>query len=165
MKSQRLCKHAGEESLYEMFLIGCLLFLLQLTVYLGKRDFVDHVDLVEPVGEINFNLFSLLLCHSAVCSCCWCLVVWVWGVVGLGKRNHWKHLIVLLQTVSSSSTRSTWRRGKVNKQNHLLVYYSHKTTHHDPFKRLTWLKARFPVLVVRALAYLRLYMEETDSLA
>lgn len=23
----------------------------QLTVYLGKRDFVDHVDLVDPVGE------------------------------------------------------------------------------------------------------------------
>ena len=23
----------------------------QLTVYLGKRDFVDHIDLVEPVGE------------------------------------------------------------------------------------------------------------------
>uniref|UniRef100_A0A452EIC5 Beta-arrestin-1 n=1 Tax=Capra hircus TaxID=9925 RepID=A0A452EIC5_CAPHI len=26
-------------------------FLSQLTVYLGKRDFVDHIDLVEPVGE------------------------------------------------------------------------------------------------------------------
>ena len=25
--------------------------LSQLTVYLGKRDFVDHIDLVEPVGE------------------------------------------------------------------------------------------------------------------
>lgn len=23
----------------------------QLTVYLGKRDFVDHIDLVDPVGE------------------------------------------------------------------------------------------------------------------
>lgn len=27
----------------------CLSF--QLTVYLGKRDFVDHIDLVDPVGE------------------------------------------------------------------------------------------------------------------
>uniref|UniRef100_A0A8B9EPR1 Uncharacterized protein n=1 Tax=Anser cygnoides TaxID=8845 RepID=A0A8B9EPR1_ANSCY len=23
----------------------------QLTVYLGKRDFVDHIDVVDPVGE------------------------------------------------------------------------------------------------------------------
>lgn len=23
----------------------------QLTVYLGKRDFVDHINLVDPVGE------------------------------------------------------------------------------------------------------------------
>lgn len=23
---------------------------LQLTVYLGKRDFVDHIDVVDPVG-------------------------------------------------------------------------------------------------------------------
>uniref|UniRef100_A0A3B5LZJ0 Beta-arrestin-1 n=1 Tax=Xiphophorus couchianus TaxID=32473 RepID=A0A3B5LZJ0_9TELE len=29
-----------------------VLFLLQLTVYLGKRDFVDHVDLVEPVDGV-----------------------------------------------------------------------------------------------------------------
>lgn len=26
-------------------------YLPQLTVYLGKRDFVDHIDLVDPVGE------------------------------------------------------------------------------------------------------------------
>lgn len=24
---------------------------LQLTVYLGKRDFVDHIDVVDPVGK------------------------------------------------------------------------------------------------------------------
>lgn len=34
-------------------------FLLQLTVYLGKRDFVDHVDRVEPVGEAGFLMFSV----------------------------------------------------------------------------------------------------------
>uniref|UniRef100_A0A4W6D2H3 Beta-arrestin-1 n=1 Tax=Lates calcarifer TaxID=8187 RepID=A0A4W6D2H3_LATCA len=35
-----------------LILIGYLLFLPQLTVYLGKRDFVDHVDLVEPVDGV-----------------------------------------------------------------------------------------------------------------
>uniref|UniRef100_A0A3Q4HZ23 Beta-arrestin-1 n=1 Tax=Neolamprologus brichardi TaxID=32507 RepID=A0A3Q4HZ23_NEOBR len=33
----------------------------KLTVYLGKRDFVDHVDRVEPVGEILF-MFVTLTC-------------------------------------------------------------------------------------------------------
>lgn len=46
-----------------LILIGYLLFLSQLTVYLGKRDFVDHVDLVEPVGEISFYSFLV----SSVC--------------------------------------------------------------------------------------------------
>uniref|UniRef100_A0A3Q1F0B2 Beta-arrestin-1 n=1 Tax=Acanthochromis polyacanthus TaxID=80966 RepID=A0A3Q1F0B2_9TELE len=39
--------------------------LLQLTVYLGKRDFVDHVDLVEPVGELHLHpahMFVTLTC-------------------------------------------------------------------------------------------------------
>lgn len=30
---------------------------LQLTVYLGKRDFVDHLDHVDPVGEDLAGLF------------------------------------------------------------------------------------------------------------
>lgn len=42
---------------------------VQLTVYLGKRDFVDHLDHVDPVGEsahldtccLNFNL-----CHQCL---------------------------------------------------------------------------------------------------
>lgn len=32
---------------------------LQVTVYLGKRDFVDHLDHVDPVGESK---------HLDVCS-------------------------------------------------------------------------------------------------
>lgn len=37
------------------------LFSLQLTVYLGKRDFVDHLDHVDPVGE---SLTSVLMLFS-----------------------------------------------------------------------------------------------------
>lgn len=40
--------------------IGCLKWLkshfhwsAQVTVYLGKRDFVDHLDHVDPVGEFE----------------------------------------------------------------------------------------------------------------
>uniref|UniRef100_A0A3P8U6W6 Beta-arrestin-1 n=1 Tax=Amphiprion percula TaxID=161767 RepID=A0A3P8U6W6_AMPPE len=35
--------------------------LLQLTVYLGKRDFVDHVDLVEAVGDVRHSDLRLPL--------------------------------------------------------------------------------------------------------
>lgn len=40
-------------------------YLFKLTVYLGKRDFVDHVDIVEPVG-MTFILFIIILNH---CKC------------------------------------------------------------------------------------------------
>lgn len=30
---------------------GCCDWSVQVTVYLGKRDFVDHLDHVDPVGE------------------------------------------------------------------------------------------------------------------
>lgn len=39
--------------------------LFKLTVYLGKRDFVDHVDIVEPVG-MPFILFVFVFILSFV---------------------------------------------------------------------------------------------------
>lgn len=30
----------------------------QVVVYMGKRDFVDHCDFVDPVGEFRLNLAS-----------------------------------------------------------------------------------------------------------
>lgn len=33
-------------------------YLFKLTVYLGKRDFVDHVDIVEPVGMPFLSVFN-----------------------------------------------------------------------------------------------------------
>lgn len=35
----------------------------KITVYIGKRDFVDHITSVDPIGEfddiVNFNFFFL----------------------------------------------------------------------------------------------------------
>uniref|UniRef100_A0A8C4PA45 Uncharacterized protein n=1 Tax=Dromaius novaehollandiae TaxID=8790 RepID=A0A8C4PA45_DRONO len=31
---------------------------IMLTVYLGKRDFVDHIDVVDPVAESPRGMFS-----------------------------------------------------------------------------------------------------------
>jgi hypothetical protein len=31
------------------------LFFLQVTIYLGKRDYVDHVSQVEPVGKLSLE--------------------------------------------------------------------------------------------------------------
>lgn len=44
---------------------------MQLTVYLGKRDFVDHLDHVDPVGEsglvcVCFGVFREYGCCCAV---------------------------------------------------------------------------------------------------
>lgn len=44
---------------------------VQLTVYLGKRDFVDHLDHVDPVGEsglvcVCFGVFREHGCCGAV---------------------------------------------------------------------------------------------------
>lgn len=36
----------------------------QVAVYMGKRDFVDHCDFVDPVGE-----FRLSLAHSLMDNC------------------------------------------------------------------------------------------------
>lgn len=38
-------------------LFNVLLYcMFQITVYLGKRDFVDHLDHVDPVGELTPHL-------------------------------------------------------------------------------------------------------------
>lgn len=34
----------------------------QVVVYMGKRDFVDHCDFVDPVGELRLNLAHVRLC-------------------------------------------------------------------------------------------------------
>lgn len=39
---------------------------MQLTVYLGKRDFVDHLDHVDPVGESGLVCFGVFREHG----CC-----------------------------------------------------------------------------------------------
>ena len=39
----------------------CVCMFLQVSVYMGKRDFVDHVHSVEPVGEFYFLFFHQLL--------------------------------------------------------------------------------------------------------
>lgn len=33
----------------------------QVVVYMGKRDFVDHCDFVDPVGEFRLNLAHVRL--------------------------------------------------------------------------------------------------------
>jgi hypothetical protein len=33
-------------------------------VYLGKRDFVDHVSHVEPIGQFTYMIFLIFLCLS-----------------------------------------------------------------------------------------------------
>lgn len=47
----------------------------QLTVYLGKRDFVDHLTCVDPVGESKILLASITLSNivpSASVPCLFC---------------------------------------------------------------------------------------------
>lgn len=39
-----------------VFFFKYVLRLFQITVYLGKRDFVDHLDQVDPVGELSPHL-------------------------------------------------------------------------------------------------------------
>lgn len=61
--------------------------LLQVGVYMGKRDFVDRVDSVDPVGESSTRLypeselFILFLTHQTILKCYNCLwsppVVWL----------------------------------------------------------------------------------------
>lgn len=45
----------------------------QVAVYMGKRDFVDHCDFVDPVGERSIYVFILKLadtnCVNTPCVC------------------------------------------------------------------------------------------------
>lgn len=34
----------------------------KLTMYLGKRDFVDHISGVEPIGKCMFVYFQVTVC-------------------------------------------------------------------------------------------------------
>lgn len=46
-----LCSHEPA-----VFLNNMIYHLFQITVYLGKRDFVDHLDQVDSVGELTPHL-------------------------------------------------------------------------------------------------------------
>ena len=39
----------------------------QITTYLGKRDFVDHIEHIDPVGELSIVFFSVTLTFFYVC--------------------------------------------------------------------------------------------------
>lgn len=54
---------------------------LQLTVYLGKRDFVDHIDVVDPVG-MWWQEWDLS-CREMCASVGW--AVWDEGFWGAGN--------------------------------------------------------------------------------
>lgn len=43
-----------------------LFIVLQVTVYLGKRDFVDHLDHVDPIGESSFVIICAV--NGAPCG-------------------------------------------------------------------------------------------------
>ena len=38
----------------------------KITVYLGKRDFVDHISHVDPIGELSFDVFTRSIVFSDV---------------------------------------------------------------------------------------------------
>jgi hypothetical protein len=66
MQNLKLCCKYNSQLL--CFFCVCV---LQITVYLGKRDFVDHITHVDPIGKGNVKVSitemlscSLYLCHS-----------------------------------------------------------------------------------------------------
>lgn len=42
------------------------MFFLQVTIYLGKRDYIDHVSQVEPVGKLSWEENLMLVFLSVI---------------------------------------------------------------------------------------------------